>query len=63
MLKTFLAMLCGFLLGAAIYHPHPVKAGMGVNIKEVHPGYNLAINSDEVIGFSCAGESCYVLSK
>jgi hypothetical protein len=60
-LKTCLAVLLGFIIGAAIYHPKPVKAA-GVRMEKVTDGFNNVIGSD-VVGFACTHDECFVLSK
>jgi hypothetical protein len=37
-LKTFLAVLVGFLLGAALFHPRTAKAAGNVYVKQVEAG-------------------------
>jgi hypothetical protein len=63
-LKICLAVLSGFVLGALLYRPHPVKASMsGFQMTEVKPGYNSFIPGDQVIGFACTHDSCYIVAK
>ncbi len=64
LLKTCSAVLLGFLLGVAIYHPRPVKANssLKVHVMTVHAGDSM-ISGHTVVGFSCtANETCRVLT-
>ena len=60
-LKTFLAVLLGFMLAVAIYHPKSVNAA-GVRMEKVGEGFNNLIGS-EVLGFSCTHDECFALVK
>lgn len=65
--KTCLAVLVGFLLGAALYHPRPAKAAGNVYVKQVPVGEYNPIQGSNVVGFSCTGSggniACYVASQ
>lgn len=62
-LRTLTAALLGFLLAVAVYHPHPAKAMTGIKLTRVKEGYNSYIEGDEIIGFSCASDGCYIATK
>jgi hypothetical protein len=64
--KSFLVLfstaLLAFILGA-MYHPAGAKAqkeGGVLKVRIANYGADLTINSGHVVGFSCAGSSCYV---
>lgn len=61
-LRTCAAVLLGFVLGAAIYHPKRVKAAGGIHVQEVNGSYVNALG-DTVVGFACKSDSCYVASE
>jgi hypothetical protein len=61
-LKTCAAVLLGFSLGAAIYHPKPVKAAGGVRVQQVNGAY-VNVIGDRVVGFACTSDTCYVASE
>ncbi len=67
LLKTCLAASLGFLLGAVLYHPRPVRAGIGGSVYVEKAGtrqHTIIPIGETVIGFSCAsvGEQveCYI---
>ncbi len=66
-LKTFLAVLVGFLLGAALFHPRTAKAAGNVYVKQVEAGVYNPIQGSNVVGFSCtgsgAGAECFIASQ
>lgn len=66
-LKTCLAVLLGFLLGAALYRPNSTKAASNVYIQQVPVGVYNPIRGTNVVGFSCAGSggstACYIASQ
>ncbi len=66
-LKTFLAVLLGFLLGASLYRPHPAKAAGNVYVQQVPVGMDNPIRGANVVGFSCTGSgmnaACYIASQ
>jgi hypothetical protein len=66
-LKTCLAALVGFLLGAAMYHPQPARAAGNVYVKQVPVGVYNPIQGSNVVGFSCTGSgvntACYIASQ
>jgi hypothetical protein len=65
--KTFLAMLLGFLIGFALYHPKPAKAAGNVYVQQVAVGVYNPIRGTSVVGFSCTGSggssACYIASQ
>jgi ABC-type methionine transport system permease subunit len=66
-LKTFLAVLLGFLLGASLYHPNAAKAAGNVYVQQVAVGVYNPIRGATVVGFSCTGSgnnaACYIASQ
>ena len=66
-LKTFLAVLLGFLLGAALFRPGTAKAAGNVYVKQVPVGVYNPIRGTTVVGFSCTGSglsaACYIASQ
>jgi hypothetical protein len=65
-LRTFLAVLLGFLLGAMLFQPRTVRASGGaVYIKRTDTRLpRTDINGSEVVGFSCPAENlCYIASQ
>jgi len=66
-LKTCLAVLIGFLLGAAVYRASPAKAAGNVYIQQVPVGVYNPIRGSSVVGFSCTGSgtsaACYIASQ
>jgi hypothetical protein len=67
-LKTFLAVLLGFLLGAALFRASPAKAAAGnVYVQQVPVGVYNPIRGSSVVGFSCTGSgmsaACYIASQ
>jgi hypothetical protein len=58
-LKTCLAVLLGFVIATAIYHPKPVKATGGMRVQQVKDGYQMVIG-DRIVGFACTSDTCYV---
>jgi hypothetical protein len=66
-LKTLLAVLLGFLLGATLYHPKTAKAAGNVYVQQVAVGVYNPIRGSNVVGFSCAGSganaACYIASQ
>lgn len=66
-LKTALAVLLGFVLGAALYHPKPTKAASNVYVQQGLVGTYNPIRGTTVVGFSCTDTStsavCYVASQ
>jgi hypothetical protein len=67
LLKTSLAVLLGFLLGAVLYRPKPIKAAGNVYVQQVPVGVYNPIRGTTVVGFSCAGSggnaACYIASQ
>ncbi len=67
LLKTFLAVLLGFFLGAGLYRPNPAKAAGNVYVQQVPVGVYNPIRGTNVVGFSCAGSggsaACYIASQ
>jgi hypothetical protein len=65
--KTFLAVLLGFLLGATLCRPRPAKAAGNVYVKQVPVGVYNPIQGSNVVGFSCTGSganaACYIASQ
>jgi hypothetical protein len=65
--KTFLAVLLGFLLGATLYRPRPAKAAGNVYVNQVPVGVYNPIEGTNVVGFSCTGSGgnagCYIASQ
>jgi hypothetical protein len=66
-LKTFLAVLAGFVLGTALSHPSAAKAAGDVYVKQVPVGVNSPIQGSGVVGFSCTGSGvnaeCFIASQ
>jgi hypothetical protein len=66
-LKTFFAILLGFLLGAALYRPRSAKAAGNVYVKQVPVGVYNPIQGSSVVGFSCTGSGgnaeCFIASQ
>jgi hypothetical protein len=66
-LKICLAALLGFLIGAAVYHPKPVKASGSPRIWHVQvSGDSAAIPGaayGQMVALSCTGSDCYVLMQ
>lgn len=67
LLQTCLAVLLGFLIGVAIYHPKTAKAAGNVYVQQVSVGVYNPIRGISVVGFSCAGSggsaACYIASQ
>lgn len=65
--KTCLAVLLGFLLGAALYRPRPAKAAGNVYIQQTAVGVYNPIRGSTVVGFSCTGSgvsaACFIASQ
>jgi hypothetical protein len=66
-LKTFLAVLLGFLLGAALSRPKAAKAAGNVYVKQIPVGVYNPIQGSSVVGFSCTGSGvnaeCFIASQ
>jgi hypothetical protein len=66
-LKTFLAVLLGFLLGAALFRPNTAKAAGNVYVKQIPVGVYNPIQGTSVVGFSCTGSGnsaeCFIASQ
>lgn len=62
-LRTCVAILAGFVLGAMFYHPQTMKAVDGVTVKEVKPGYNGYLQGSQVVGFACSHDTCYIATQ
>lgn len=66
-LKTFLAALLGFVLGAALYGPKGARAAGNVYVKQVPVGIYNPIQGSSVVGFSCTGAGgnaeCFIASQ
>jgi hypothetical protein len=66
-LKTCLAVVLGFLLGATLYRASPAKAAGNVYIQQVPFGVYNPIRGSSVVGFSCTGSgmgaACYLASQ
>jgi hypothetical protein len=66
-LKTCLAVLLGFMLGAAIYHPKTTKASGVPRIWHVQvSGDSAAVPGSalgQMVALSCSGADCYVLMQ
>jgi hypothetical protein len=67
LLKTCLAVLLGFVLGAALYRPTPAKAAGNVYVQQISTGVESPIRGASVIGFSCTGSgansACYIATQ
>jgi hypothetical protein len=65
--KTFLAILLGFLVGFALYRPKAAKAAGNVYVQQVAVGVYNPIRGTSVVGFSCTGSggnsACYIASQ
>jgi hypothetical protein len=65
--KTLLAVLLGFLLGAALTHTKVAKAASNVYVKQVPVGVYNPIQGSNVVGFSCTGSgvnaACFIASQ
>jgi hypothetical protein len=66
-LKTCLAVLLGFVLGAVLYRPKPARAAGNVYVQQISTGVESPIRGANVIGFSCTGSgansACYIASQ
>ena len=67
-LKLTLAVMVGFLLGAALRHPLQSRAdGGSVSVKTARIGSSTVIMGSNVVGFSCTGSGsdaeCYIASR
>jgi hypothetical protein len=66
-LKTCLAVLLGFVLGAALFRPNPAKAAGNVYVQQAPVGVYNPIRGSNVVGFSCTGSglssACYIASQ
>lgn len=66
-LKTFLAVLLGLLLGAALSRPEAAKAAGNVYVKQAPVGVYIPIQGSNVVGFSCTGSGvnaeCFIASQ
>jgi hypothetical protein len=62
-LKTCLAVVAGFVLGAMLYQPHPVKALNNISLTEIKQGMHSYVLGDKIIGFGCTQEACYIASE
>jgi hypothetical protein len=66
-LKTFFAVLLGFLLGATVYRPRAAKAAGNVYVKQAPVGVYNPIQGSLVVGFSCTGSGvsaeCFIASQ
>lgn len=66
-LKTCVAVLLGFVLGAALYRPNSAKAAGNVYVQQVPVGVYNPIRGSNVVGFSCVGSgmstACYIASQ
>jgi hypothetical protein len=66
--KACLAILAGFILGAALYRPRSAKAGGGaVYVRAAPVGASTVVSGSNVVGFSCTGSGnsaeCYVATQ
>jgi hypothetical protein len=66
-LKTMLAVLLGFVLGAALFRPTAAKAAGNVYVKQIPVGVYNPIQGSNVVGFSCTGSGgnaeCFIASQ
>jgi hypothetical protein len=66
-LKTLLAVLLGFVLGAVLYRPNTAKAAGNVYVQQAPVGVYNPIQGSNVVGFSCTGSgmnaACYIASQ
>jgi hypothetical protein len=66
-LKTFLAVLLGFVLGAFLSRPKAARAAGNVYVKQVPVGVYNPIQGSNVVGFSCTGSGgsaeCFIASQ
>jgi hypothetical protein len=66
-LKTFLAVLLGFLLGAALFRPKTAKAAGNVYVKQIPVGVYNPIQGTSGVGCSCTGSGnsaeCFIASQ
>jgi hypothetical protein len=64
--KLMLAVMVGFLLGAA-FHPQSRADGGSVSVKRARVGSETGIYGSNVVGFSCTGSGsdaeCYIASQ
>jgi len=67
LMKTCLAVLLGFLLGAMLDRPQPAKAAGNVYVQQGTVGVYNPIRGTTVVGFSCTGSggnaACYIASQ
>jgi len=49
-------------LGALLYRPLPVKAASGIGVQALKEGYN-GIQGEEIVGFSCTQNACYIATR
>jgi hypothetical protein len=61
-LRTCLAVLAAFVLGALLYRPLSVKAASGIGVQALKEGYN-GIQGEEIVGFSCTQNACYIATR
>ncbi|HMD16222.1 MAG TPA: hypothetical protein VKH18_06100 [Terriglobales bacterium] len=61
-LRTCLAVLLGFILGALLYHPQ-VKASTSITVTAVKAGYSPYVPGDTVVGFACTADTCYIATR
>jgi hypothetical protein len=66
-LKLMLAVMVGFLFGAAFHPLQSRAAGGSVSIKRARVGSETVIDGSNVVGFSCTGSGsdaeCYIASQ
>jgi hypothetical protein len=73
LVKMSVAVLVGFVLGAAIFHVQPVKAQAGATViiqvvKDIRDRASMQAEGSQIVGFSCQnntsgmGNKCYVAS-
>ncbi len=67
LIKTFLAVLLGVLLGSMLDRPKPASAAGNVYVQQGSVGVYNPIRGTNVVGFSCTGSgvnaACYIASQ
>jgi uncharacterized membrane protein len=61
-LRTCVAVLAAFILGALLYRPLPMKAAGGINVQALKEGYN-SFQGEQIVGFSCTQNACYIATR
>ncbi len=63
-LRTCLAVVAAFVLGALLYRPLSVRGATGgVHVQAVKEGYNTGIQGEEIVDFACTQNACYLATR